>query len=554
MRIWQKEKRNKPVVSKVVLVPVDQIFGGEAPDSPALPEKPVGPEKSLPSSTMSPSKFLMDSIAKEGILSPLVLHASPTGDFSLVAGGKRLQAARALGLKAVPAMVFSLSESKARILSAWHPGLLVNDPIMLSRNQSILAAAEKRGLVTGEEMGELEKLSEDALLEALKKRCQEKAGPAAESEPEAAAKSEAAVEPEAPEASQAPETPEPESSEPESSEYVSENNDAEENNPGNNRPEEGRQIDDAVSQAIRKVVSEDGGNQKALDRFKQFFETVAARGRINGVDAERVVQFFIKLRQNDPHNFMFWGGQAGQAAVGLNTVEKHSLLVMKMCIQLAFSLGWSRLQVMRFGVAGLLHDIGLVAKEWQPQAGTDDPVEEPHEHCEAGAALVADAKAWGDQIPAVCRDHHERWDGSGYPEGKKGDAVDLPGRLLGLIDTFAQWVQPLGQTLGQTGESPQQAGISPHDAMGKLSEMTDDGRFDPDVFQVFLAHFSAWPVGSILRLQDGKITQVVGPNTRKPASPRLKILVPEDKNKRFMELGGAGEVAEDLSLAAMENM
>jgi putative two-component system response regulator len=76
----------------------------------------------------------------------------------------------------------------------------------------------------------------------------------------------------------------------------------------------------------------------------------------------------------------------------------------------------------------------------------------------------------------VIRYHHERFDGSGYPDGLVGDGIPWPARILGLADALD----------ALTSERPYRHRLEIDDAVGLLSEETSIGRWDPRVFAAML--------------------------------------------------------------------
>lgn len=90
--------------------------------------------------------------------------------------------------------------------------------------------------------------------------------------------------------------------------------------------------------------------------------------------------------------------------------------------------------------AGILHDLGKVATptEILLKRGplTADEFREVQKHVVVGAQLLTDVAGEFQPIAAGVRSHHERWDGSGYPDGLAGEEIPLFGRILAVVDVF----------------------------------------------------------------------------------------------------------------------
>ena len=84
-----------------------------------------------------------------------------------------------------------------------------------------------------------------------------------------------------------------------------------------------------------------------------------------------------------------------------------------------------------------IYDEIIVPTEVLNKAGdlTDDEWEIMKRHPEAGLDLVADIDFPGD-VRAIIRNHHERWDGTGYPDGLKGDEIPFAARILCVADVY----------------------------------------------------------------------------------------------------------------------
>jgi len=79
-------------------------------------------------------------------------------------------------------------------------------------------------------------------------------------------------------------------------------------------------------------------------------------------------------------------------------------------------------------------------------------------------------------VRPIMRHHHEKWDGSGYPDGLKGEAIPLGARIISVVDVFD----------ALHTERPYKAALSRSDAVSLLIRETDAGYWDPKVVETFL--------------------------------------------------------------------
>ena len=117
----------------------------------------------------------------------------------------------------------------------------------------------------------------------------------------------------------------------------------------------------------------------------------------------------------------------------------HAARVAKLAEAVARRLGWAeeRLEVLRLGAA--LHDVGKLAvpREVLTKAGplTRAELDRIRRHPAAGALMIGPIAALHAALPYVLY-HHARWDGRGYPSGRRGDEIPEEARLLALADAF----------------------------------------------------------------------------------------------------------------------
>lgn len=123
----------------------------------------------------------------------------------------------------------------------------------------------------------------------------------------------------------------------------------------------------------------------------------------------------------------------------------HSIRVSEMAGHLGEQLGLGHREVELLRTAGLLHDLGMigVGDHILKKAGrlSEEEREVMHRHPEIGADLIAQHSALAEVAPLV-RHHHERWDGSGYPAGLKGDVISFGARILCVAESFAAITGP----------------------------------------------------------------------------------------------------------------
>jgi putative two-component system response regulator len=117
----------------------------------------------------------------------------------------------------------------------------------------------------------------------------------------------------------------------------------------------------------------------------------------------------------------------------------HSARVADLSATLGHEVGLAEEDVEHVRVAGRLHDIGKIGTREsvlnKQGALTPEEFEHVKQHVVIGSQILAPLSHLGDIIPAV-RHHHERWDGTGYPDGLRGEEIPIGGRIIGAAEVF----------------------------------------------------------------------------------------------------------------------
>jgi len=118
----------------------------------------------------------------------------------------------------------------------------------------------------------------------------------------------------------------------------------------------------------------------------------------------------------------------------------HSRRVKEYAVQIARLMGYDAATVEKIGTAALLHDVGKIYDKYAPILAKEARLTPQEwaiikEHPVDGANLIATMTRLRELVPAVMH-HHENWDGSGYPQGLKGEEIPLASRVIMFADTF----------------------------------------------------------------------------------------------------------------------
>ncbi|MFZ6744212.1 HD-GYP domain-containing protein [Undibacterium sp. JH2W] len=180
----------------------------------------------------------------------------------------------------------------------------------------------------------------------------------------------------------------------------------------------------------------------------------------------------------------------------------HSIAVCALMVALAKQLGLSEEETREAGLAGLLHDIGKMMVDAdilnKPGKLTDAEFVSVKEHPVAGYKMLKGASGVSKVALDVCLHHHEKIDGSGYPRRLKGDEISVFARMGAVCDVYD----------AITSDRPYKQGWCPAESLRKMAEWSS-GHFDEKIFQAFVKSIGIFPVGTLVKLESGRLAVVV---------------------------------------------
>lgn len=193
---------------------------------------------------------------------------------------------------------------------------------------------------------------------------------------------------------------------------------------------------------------------------------------------------------------------------------EHSLNVAILLANFAKHLGMTDNEVNELSYAGFLHDLGkiMIPDEILHKPGrlTDEEMDIMKGHVQHGVDHLLETDIQPYLIQAVA-EHHERLDGLGYPQGKKGDEISMAGRMLAIADMYD----------ALTADRVYKSGMSSQKAFSILMSEAPT-RLDMYLVQQFIKCLGIYPVGSLVLLSNERLAMVMHQNDS-PLTPEVKV-------------------------------
>ena len=194
----------------------------------------------------------------------------------------------------------------------------------------------------------------------------------------------------------------------------------------------------------------------------------------------------------------------------------HSVNVAILSIITAISMNVSKRDLMNIGLGAFLHDLGktLLPLSILNKEGslTHGEMLEVKKHPTDGYDLVKKQLFINGPTASIVQQHHERVNGKGYPQGLKGDEIELFPKICAVADVYD----------ALASDRPYRPAFPPHKAL-EILEVENEG-YDLTVLQHFYQYIAAYPIGTIVGLNDDRVGVVVHNSAGFPTRPRVRLL------------------------------
>jgi putative two-component system response regulator len=185
----------------------------------------------------------------------------------------------------------------------------------------------------------------------------------------------------------------------------------------------------------------------------------------------------IREQEHDQEGILFALAEAVEQRD--HHIAGHCQRLAFVAVTLGIAMGLERSNLVALYRGGYLHDVGKVGIPdsilFKPAKLTSEEWTVMRSHSTRGEEICRHLRSMTDVLPII-RHHHERWDGSGYPDGLRGEEIPLLARVLQIADIYDALTSP----------RPYKPAYTPAEALRTLEEETGSGWRDPALVELFL--------------------------------------------------------------------
>ncbi|NND36196.1 MAG: HD-GYP domain-containing protein [Gammaproteobacteria bacterium] len=263
----------------------------------------------------------------------------------------------------------------------------------------------------------------------------------------------------------------------------------------------------------------------AAERMREILTYVKNGYRIDIDLIKSAVDPMIDSVMRNP-DALAWYGALRKREDGIHS---YSMTAAIWALILGRHLGFERHRLQNLAMGGLLLNIGnlriprSVGKKDAPL--TEDEHKIIRMHVDRGVEIVKKSSAFNEDVIDMVRCHHERFDGSGYPNGLQGNDIPVYGRIAGVIDAYDAIISC----------KPYRGPKCAYDAVRELNQLSGD-KFQVEVIEQFVQALGMFPTGSLVELNTGEVAIVIEQNRERRLRPNLLMIL--DANKQPVSSNG----------------
>jgi HD-GYP domain-containing protein (c-di-GMP phosphodiesterase class II) len=259
-----------------------------------------------------------------------------------------------------------------------------------------------------------------------------------------------------------------------------------------------------------------------VKRLNLLFTNIAAGNKVESKSVDNLVARLFQIFRNERSSIesFIMGADTGGFEMAKSSVNSAILSVF-----IAQELKLPTQKIIQITAAALLHDAGMLRlpKELTGKRGrlSAAEIQAMQSHPVYTYQILTREIGCSEEIGRIAQQHHEHWNGQGYPGKMAGNSIDLGARILSVADAFEAMVS----------KKPYRNSMVSYEAMKNLLS-DNQSRFDPAVLKAFVRIMGIHPIGSMVLLNNGSIGKVTEVRSEAPLRPKILILQDKEGNRQ----------------------
>lgn len=262
--------------------------------------------------------------------------------------------------------------------------------------------------------------------------------------------------------------------------------------------------------------------EDSIIELRLAMEDVVSGKRITGQRVYGIADKIVRHLRLDKDTLVSFINIFGFLGESDDYLHSHSLNVAILAGGTGLALEYNDSQLLDLCTASLLHDLGLLKIPdkiiKKPGKLNKEEFIQVKKHCSYGLDLLANISDMPDSVHEVVYQHHERIDGTGYPEGKKGMEISDSAKIVAIVEVYEAMTHPRPYR----GEK-----IIPYEG---VREVVQEARraFEPRFVKKFLRFITPYPLGSFVLLNNNEIGRIVQTYEEQPLRPVVEVFFDSD--------------------------
>ena len=258
--------------------------------------------------------------------------------------------------------------------------------------------------------------------------------------------------------------------------------------------------------------------QSLSEGIDEIFAGVANGGTLDMVKVKKSVEPMIDSISRNP-DACIWLARMKQED---QYTYQHSLGASIWAVALGRQLGLPKSDLRSLAIGGLLFDVGKLRVDKELLSSdkplTDEEFQQVRDHVNLGVEMIQGSGLMNQDVIDMITYHHERHDGSGYPEKLRGDDIPVFARIAAIVDCYD----------AITSHRSYARAIPPSTAIKMLYEWTDID-FQAELVEEFIQAVGIYPAGTLVELSSGEVAVVVAEYRTRRLRPKVMVLLDADK-------------------------